>query len=114
MALLLAYLTCGVAPSKPDIVTVLHVFSPGSTKTFFPVRALFGATSTGEWTGLAVLITHGSFAQQISWSLGHYSLATITQLEFARAVRCIFAPIRHAANTPTLRTSKARARNHVA
>jgi len=62
MALLLAFLTCRVTGNKSNIVTVLHVFSPGSSQTFFPVRALFGTTSAGKWTGLAVLIAHGWFA----------------------------------------------------
>ena len=59
MALLLAFLTCRVTGNKSNIVTVLHVFSPGSSQTFFPVRALFGATSAGEWTGLGVFTAHG-------------------------------------------------------
>jgi len=59
MALLLALLTCRTVRSKSNIVTFLHVFSPGSSQTFFPVRALFSAAAAGEWTGLAVLIAHG-------------------------------------------------------
>jgi len=47
-----------MASSKSHIVAFLHIFSPGSTQTFFPVRTLFCATSAGEWTGLAVLIAH--------------------------------------------------------
>ena len=56
---LLGFSTGRMVRSKSDIVTVLHVFSPGCPETFFPVRALFGTTSAGKWTGLAVLITHG-------------------------------------------------------
>ena len=68
MTLLLGFPASQIARSKSHIVAFLHVFSPRSTKTFFPIRALFGATSAREWTGLAVLIAHVSFSQQISWS----------------------------------------------
>ena len=65
---LLGFSTGRMARSKSHIVAFLHIFSPGSTQTFFPVRTLFCATTAREWTGLAVLIAHGYFAQQISWS----------------------------------------------
>ena len=58
MTPLLGFSAGRMARSKSHIVAFLHVFSPRSTETFFPVRALFGATSAGEWTGLAVLIAH--------------------------------------------------------
>ena len=62
---LLGFLAGCTARGKSDIVTLLHVFSPGCPETFFPVRALFGATAAWEWTGLGVLMTHGWFAQQV-------------------------------------------------
>ena len=62
---LLGFSTGRMVRSKSDIVTLLHVFSPGCPETFFPVRALFGATAAWEWTGLGVLMTHGWFAQQV-------------------------------------------------
>ena len=114
MALLLAFLTFGVAPRKSNIVTVLHVFSPGCPETFFPVRTLFGTTSAGKWAGLAVLIAHGYFAQQVFRSCIRYRLHSIARQAFADAERCIFAPIRHPVITPYLKTSKARAPNYVA
>ena len=62
---LLGFSTGRMVRSKSDIVTVLHVFSPGCPETFFPVRALCGATAAREWTGLGILMTHGWFAQQV-------------------------------------------------
>ena len=56
---LFGLLASRMARSESYIVAFLHVFSPGSTKTFFPIRALFSAAAAGEWTGLAVLIAHG-------------------------------------------------------
>jgi len=114
MALLLALLTCRTVRSKSNIVTFLHVFSPGCPETFFPVRTLFGTTSAGKWAGLAVLIAHGYFAQQVFRSCIRYRLRSIAWQAFADAERCIFAPIRHPVITPDLKTSKARAPNYVA
>jgi len=57
-----------MARGESNVVAFLQVFSPGCTKAFFPIRALFGTTSAGKWTWLAVLIAHVYFAQQISWS----------------------------------------------
>jgi epoxyqueuosine reductase QueG len=56
---LLAFLAGRTADSESNIVAFLPVFSPGSSQAFFPVRALFGATSAGEWTGLGVVTAHG-------------------------------------------------------
>ena len=58
MAPLLAFLVGRVTCSKSHIAAFLHVFSPGRAQTFFPVWALFGTTSAGEWAGLAVFIAH--------------------------------------------------------
>ena len=58
MAPLLAFLAGQVTCSKSYIAAFLHVFSPRRAETFFPVWALFGTASAGEWAGLAVFIAH--------------------------------------------------------
>ncbi len=113
MASLLAFLAGRMTRSKSYIVALLYVFSPGCSEAFFPVGALFGTTSAGEWAGLAVLIAHGEFAQQIGGEAQSRG-ASIAWGEFARAMRCIFAPIRHPATAPDFQTSKASARTYVA
>jgi hypothetical protein len=99
MASLLAFLAGRMTRSKSYIVALLYVFSPGCSEAFFPVGALFGTTSAGEWAGLAVLIAHGEFAQQIGGE-AQSRRASIAWEEFAGAMRCIFAPIRHPATAP--------------
>ena len=111
---LLGFLAGCTARGKSNIVTFLHVFSPGSTKAFLPVRALFGTTSAGKWAGLAVLIAHGYFAQKVFRSCVRYRLHSIAWQGFTVAVRCIFAPIRHPPSAADFKTSKARAPNYVA
>ena len=98
---------------KSYIVAFLHVFSPGCTKAFFPIRALFGAASAGEWARLAVLIAHMYFAQQIG-SENYLSTQIIAWGKFACAMRYVFAPVRHGAKAPDFKTCKARASNYVA